>query len=174
MKHNFISFTLESNSWSCHSGCKKFCLPSCKKSCCSAGSQTYQEGMFKDLLNYQDSLSPSLIPPAQSVLFMSPAPPAQPAPSMPLATPAPPAPSQASLGQLFTSAYQQTTEGSPTAVQCGQWCPKSCAPTCQSRKLYVSLQTKINVFNHIHLLFLRPCFLGPRSQNKIFFFNCFN
>ncbi|CAB4024424.1 Hypothetical predicted protein [Paramuricea clavata] len=54
----------EPSTWACHAGCKKFCLPSCKRSCCAAGAQPYHEGMFKDLLNYQDTLPPPPPPPA--------------------------------------------------------------------------------------------------------------
>ena len=54
-------YFLEASTWACHAGCKKFCLPSCKRSCCASGAEPYHEGMFKDLLNYQDSLPP---PPA--------------------------------------------------------------------------------------------------------------
>ena len=67
--HNTIFLFPEPSTWACHAGCKKFCLPSCKRSCCAPGSQPYHDGMFKDLLNYQDSLPP---PPPRSVM---PAPP---------------------------------------------------------------------------------------------------
>ena len=60
---NLYVYFLEATTWACHAGCKKFCLPSCKKSCCSSGAEPYHEGMFKDLLNYQDSLPPPPPPP---------------------------------------------------------------------------------------------------------------
>jgi hypothetical protein len=61
---NFYCYSAEPSTWACHAGCKKFCLPSCKRSCCAAGAQPYHEGMFKDLLNYQDTLPPPPPPPA--------------------------------------------------------------------------------------------------------------
>ncbi|XP_028409231.1 trithorax group protein osa-like isoform X2 [Dendronephthya gigantea] len=62
-KENVDKRSSEPSTWACHAGCKKFCLPSCKRSCCAPGAEPYHQGMFKDLLNYQDTLPPPPPPP---------------------------------------------------------------------------------------------------------------
>lgn len=46
------------SAWECHPGCKRFCLSSCKRSCCAPGAPNYTPDMFPQLVNYQASLPP--------------------------------------------------------------------------------------------------------------------
>lgn len=51
------------SAWECHPGCKRFCLSSCKRSCCAPGAPNYSPAMFPQLVNYQASLPPPPPPP---------------------------------------------------------------------------------------------------------------
>ncbi|XP_032241291.2 vegetative cell wall protein gp1 [Nematostella vectensis] len=48
---------LKRQAWKCHPGCKKFCLPSCKRSCCLPNAPNYTPGQFPELMQYQASMT---------------------------------------------------------------------------------------------------------------------
>lgn len=54
---------VQRSAWECHPGCKRFCLSSCKRSCCALGAPNYSPAMFPQLVNYQASLPPPPPPP---------------------------------------------------------------------------------------------------------------
>lgn len=46
--------------WDCHRGCLRFCLPSCKKSCCQPGAKDFSPTMIKEIEEFQGELKGGL------------------------------------------------------------------------------------------------------------------
>jgi len=42
--------------WDCHRGCLRFCLPSCKKSCCQLGAKDFSISMIKEIEQFHGEL----------------------------------------------------------------------------------------------------------------------
>lgn len=124
---NQFSFNLDLGSaWECHPGCKRFCLSSCKRSCCMPGAPNYNPSMFNQLVSYQASL---------------PAPPPPP-PACPVGCPGSCYPScdsgccfqasQPSFPQYPANPYDVGYVGYPAGDPCAtQGCSASCAPLCK-------------------------------------------
>lgn len=122
-----FSFHLDLGSaWECHPGCKRFCLSSCKRSCCTPGAPNYDPSMFNQLVGYQASLPPSPPPP----------------PACPVGCPGSCYPncdsgccfqaSQPAFPQYPANPYDMGYVGYPAGDPCAaQGCSASCAPLCK-------------------------------------------
>lgn len=123
--HILIGFVLGS-AWECHPGCKRFCLSSCKRSCCAPGAPNYNPSMFPQLVSYQASLPPPPPPP----------------PACPIGCPATCYPNcdsgccyqanQPAFPQYPASPYDMGYNGYPAGDPCAAMsCAASCAPLCK-------------------------------------------
>lgn len=143
-----IQNPVQRSAWECHPGCKRFCLSSCKRSCCAPGAPNYTPDMFPQLVNYQASLPP----------------PPPPAPACPTGCPSTCYPN-CDAGCCFPvsqpPAYPQYPPANPydfgyggydpcAALSCSAACAPQCKPDCcRSQALNLSI---------------RPVYLGSNAS----------